>query len=59
MEPVMSNRGVGAAGYALIALPVALLLSIYLLAYFPIARRFDVPDSCRLDPLLEYPAVRG
>jgi hypothetical protein len=54
----MSNRGLGAAGYALIALPAALLLSIYLLVYFATASRSDVPNSCRLDPLLEYPVVR-
>jgi hypothetical protein len=59
MSAAMTSKGWGAAEYALMALPAALLISIYLLAYISIAGRFDPPNSCRLPPLLEYPAVRG
>jgi hypothetical protein len=59
MEATMSNKGLGAAGYALVALPVALLLSVYLLAYLAIAGRFDATSSCRLAPYLQYAVPRG
>jgi hypothetical protein len=59
MQAIMVNKGLGAAGYALIALPSALLISIYLLATIAIGGRFDAPSSCRLDPVWQYPAVRG
>ena len=59
MQAIMSHKGLGTAGYALIALPVALLISIYFLAYFVIADRFDVPNSCRLVPYLQYAVPRG
>lgn len=59
MQATMVNKGLGAAGYVLIALPAVLLISIYLLAYIAIAARFDAPNSCRLDPFLEHSAVQG
>jgi hypothetical protein len=59
MQATMPSKGWGATEYALMALPAALLISIYLFAYIAIAGRFDAPNSCRLDPILEYPAVRG
>jgi hypothetical protein len=59
MQATTPSKSWRATEYALMALPAALIISIYLLAYIAIAGRFEVPNSCRLDPLLEYPAVRG
>jgi hypothetical protein len=59
MEAIMSNKGLGPAGYVLVAFPAVLLLSIYLLAYAAMAGRFDATHSCRLHPHLEYAVPLG
>jgi len=54
MEPILSNRGLRASDYAMIALPAVLLLSIYLLAHVAAAARYDGLRTCPLGGYTEY-----
>jgi hypothetical protein len=54
MKSILSNRGLRASEYALIALPAVLLLSIYLLAHVAVAARYDGPRTCPLGAYTGY-----
>lgn len=43
MEAIQSNRGLTALEYVFVALPIALLLSVYLLGDLAIAGRHNAP----------------
>jgi hypothetical protein len=54
MEAVQSNKGLTTTERALIALPAALFLSVYLLGNFALRGQIRTPEACHLDVRSEY-----
>jgi hypothetical protein len=59
MEAIQSNTGPSAIEYVLIALSVALLLSVYLAGGLAIPRQYEAANACSINAQPEYAPPRG
>jgi hypothetical protein len=59
MEAIKSHTSFKATEYLLVAVPAAVLLTVYLFGSLVIRNQFDAPKACRLDAQTEYAAPHG